>query len=212
MSIWNYEDIKKSIDDAYVNSSEIELLDILKKNSFLFHELYTRKMGIQPNFCEVSFGSYKCDFAWLEDSSSGPEWVLVEIEKPNLKLFTKSGDPAKDLNHAIEQVRSWKRYFKNNPAEKKRIFGAVARFRYILIAGEIKDWLEPNAIKWRQDNNEDSDIEIRTMDIFTRALEILRNKPKDLWSFEENPISLKSNQLVKYWSNYSYMDLWRKIL
>ena len=32
-----------------------------------------------------------------------------------------------------------------------------------------------------------------------------------MWSFEENPISLKHSELEKYWGNYSYMDKWRKI-
>ncbi len=75
---------------------------------------------------EVSFGGkYRSDFVWLNDNSDGPEWVLVEIEKPRIKLFTKKGEPSAELNHAIEQVRSWIRYFNENPSEKSRIFGAV---------------------------------------------------------------------------------------
>lgn len=113
------------------------MLSVLKDNSFLFYELYSRKYGIQPVFREINFGGeLRCDFAWLNDNSDGPEWVLVEVEKPKMKLFTQKNEPTSELNHAIEQVKSWERYFDENPSEKKRIFGAVARFRFILIVGD----------------------------------------------------------------------------
>lgn len=199
--------------DAFDANSEVDLLDILKNNSFLFYHLYLRKYGIQPNFSEVSFaGEMRCDFAWLDDNSDGPEWVLVEIEKPKMKLFKMDGDPAMELNHAIEQVKSWDRYFKENPAEKKRIFGAVSRFRFILVAGTRNDWQTEQASKWRSYHNNESKIEIRSCDVFFDALKIARDHYGELWSFEENPESLKNSKLKDYWRNYGYMDKWRKIL
>lgn len=109
---FNIEDVRKNLNSAFDNNSETELLAVLKKNSFLFYPLYSRKYGIQPSFSEVSFGdSLRCDFCWLNDNSDGPEWVLVEVEKPRLKLFTAKNKPTSELNSAIEQVRSWRRYF-----------------------------------------------------------------------------------------------------
>ena len=90
---WNIEETEKKLKMAFQANSELDLLEILKGNSFLFYELYYRKCGVQPNFTEISFGGeYRCDFAWLNDNSDGPEWVLVEVEKPRMRLFNKNGD------------------------------------------------------------------------------------------------------------------------
>jgi hypothetical protein len=209
----NYKLIKNELDEAFYSNSETKLLKILKNNSILFYQLYSRKYGIQPNFSEVSFGDkYRCDFAWLNDNSDGPEWVLVEIEKPKMKLFTKKHEPTADLNHAIEQLKSWGRYFDHNPGEKKRIFGAVARFKYILVAGHHEEWAQEYAKEWRIQHNKDTKIEIRSSDVFYRALELFNKREDEFWSFKEHPKSLTHSKLEDYWMNYSYFNSWRIIL
>jgi len=210
---WDKTKVAADLATAFYENSEQQLLAVLKDNSFLFFELFSRKYGIQPLFREISFGGgLRCDYAWLNDNSDGPEWVLVEIEKPKLKLFRKDNEPTQQLNHAIEQVKSWKRYFNENPAEKKRIFGAVGRFRFILVGGKKESWETPYASKWRIDNNKDTNIEIRSSDIFLRALKILEKHPAEFWSFAENPITLPPSELQKYWENYDWMDVWRQII
>jgi len=209
---WDISTAEKQLNAAFEQSSELLLLEVLKKNSFLFYELYERKFAIQPVFHEINFGAkLRCDFAWLNDNSDGPEWVLVEVEKPRMKIFSKNKKPSAELNNAIEQVKSWDRYFKENPAEKRRIFGAVSRFKFILIAGDRESWSAENAVKWRAHNNAETNIEIRSTDVFTTALELLKTIPKDFWSFEENPVSIPFAELERYWQGYGYMDFWRKI-
>nr|DAY86382.1 MAG TPA: protein of unknown function (DUF4263) [Caudoviricetes sp.] len=211
--IWNLSKVRSDLSKAYINNSEQELLDILKDNSFLFYELYSRKFTMQPVFREISFGGeLRCDFAWLNDRLDGPEWVLLEVEKPKMTLFTKKGEPGKDLNHAIEQVRSWRRYFKNNIGEKQRIFGAVSKFKYILVGGSKEDWYSENAAKWRIDFNNEDNIEIHSSDIFVRPLKILEKDPEALFTFAENPICLNQTDLKDYWSNYDYMNNFMKWL
>ena len=165
-----------------IENSELKLLATLKNNSFMFYGLYSRKYGIQPVFHEVNFGGgLRCDFAWLNDNSDGPEWVLVEIEKRNIELFTRDYEPTQKLNHAFEQVKSWRRYFDENPAEKRRIFGAVGRFRFIIVAGHTAIWNSDKASKWRIDNNK-RQSQIRSSDIFYRAIKILEDHPEELES------------------------------
>lgn len=149
---------------------------------------------------------------WLNDNSDGPEWTIVEIEKPRMKLFTNKEEPTYRLNHAIEQVNSWRRYFDETPSEKGRIFGAVARFRYIIVAGTAEDCSTEKARKWRIFNNKISYLEIRSSNTFTRALEILQSHPNEFWSFAENPTSLSPSKLKKFWKSYRYMDDWRIII
>ncbi|MCV6629998.1 MAG: DUF4263 domain-containing protein [Flavobacteriaceae bacterium] len=213
MSTWNIIEVEKELKAAYENNSEVELLKILKDNSFLLYELYSRKWGIQPNFKEVAFGNkFRCDFAWLNDNSDGPEWVLLEVEKPHMKLFNQNGEPSAELNHAVEQVKSWDRYFNTYPAEKSRIFGAVNKFRFILVAGKKEDWEKEDAAKWRAYHNKESKFEIRSSDVFHRPLKVAKEKFSELWSFEENPISLGHSVLEKYWREYDYISKWRKII
>ncbi len=213
ISTWNRDKVINDLKIAFDNNSELELLAILKENAFLFYELFSRKYGIQPIYHEINFGGdLRCDFAWLNDNSDGPEWVLVEIEKPRLDIFKKDNEPTQLLNHGLEQVKSWRRYFNENPAEKRRIFGAVGRFRFILVAGDKESWANEKVAKWRIDNNKETDIEIRSTDIFFRALKILENRPDELWSFAENSKTLSPSSFKGYWENYDYMNKWRKLI
>lgn len=55
----------------------------------------------------------------IDDTNSNdptPVATLIEIEKPDLKLFSRSGDPAAGLTHAIRQVQNWKRWVSSNRA------------------------------------------------------------------------------------------------
>lgn len=204
--IWNLAKVKSDLEKAYANNSEEELLTILKDNSFLFYELHSRKFTMQPVFREISFGGeLRCDFAWLNDNSDGPEWILLEVEKPKMKLFTKKNEPGADLNHAIEQVRSWRRYFNINIGEKRRIFGAVKRFKFIIVGGSKEDWYSENATKWRMDFNNEENIEIHSSDIFVRPLQILEKDPGALFAFTEYPVCFNHQKLKDYWSHYGYM-------
>lgn len=136
---WDINKVEFEVLASFAANSETDLLRVLKDNSFLFYELFSRKYTIQPIFREISLGAkLRCDFAWLNDNSDGPEWVLVEVEKPNMKIFNSNKKPSAALNSAIEQVKTWERYFFENPSERKRIFGAVAKFKFILIAGMDK--------------------------------------------------------------------------
>jgi hypothetical protein len=214
LATWDIIKVADDLKKAFENNSEQQLLATLKDNSFLFYELYSRKGGIQPVFREINFGGvFRCDYAWLNDNSDGPEWVLVEVEKPKLELFKKENkEPTHQLNHAFEQIKSWRRYFNENPSEKRRIFGAVGRFRFILVAGDKRDWANIDASKWRIDNNSETKIEIRSSDIFYRALKILQEHPDELWSFAENPRTLKHTDLENYCKNYGYLDLWKQLI
>ena len=209
--IWDIPKVELDLKSAFDNNSETQLLKVLKDNSFLFYHLYSRKGGIQPVFREISFGAkLRCDFAWLNDNSDGPEWILMELEKPKMRIFNADGKPTAELNSAIEQVKTWQRYFNENPLEKRRIFGAVARFRFLLVAGEKKEWDKESSLKWRTHHNSTSDIELRSTDVFNRALLDYKKRPEAFWSFEENPVTFEFARLENYWKGYGYIDLMRK--
>ena len=66
-------------------------------------------------------------------------------------------------------------------------------------------------MKWRTFHNSNSNIELRTTDVFMRALINLKKRPNDFWSFEEYPVTIESTLLSNYWKEYDYMDLMRKL-
>lgn len=209
---FNKDDVRKELNRIMELNSEQGLLSLLKKNSFLFSDIFSRQYGVQPIFHEVSFGTkFRCDFCWLNDNSDGPEWVLVEVEKPKIKLFNKNDSPASQLNSAIEQVSSWSRYFNTNPNEKNRIFGAVSKFRYVLIAGLKEDWENDHALVWRNHFNSTSEIEIRSMDVFSKALYRFVEH-KDFFSFEQHPTTKPPSELAGYCNSSPYLRHWKAVL
>ena len=196
---WDIEEAERNLEKAFDENSEQKLLDLLKKNTFLFYELVERKYTMQPIFHEVEFGNkYRCDFLWLSDRSDYPQWVLVEIEKPQGTLFNQNKSVSNYLKKGIEQVDNWRRYFAEYPSEKERIFKAKnLKFRYILIIGNKEEWEKTEFSKnWRAYN--DKKIEIRTMDVFKRAIENFKKNPKGFFCFEENPITKNSKELEEY--------------
>lgn len=210
---WNIEEVEKSLKSAFDNNSEQQLLAVLKKNSFLFYELYSRKYGICPNFAEVQLGNdYRCDFAWLNDNSDGPEWVLVEFEKPNVPLFKKDGDPTQAFSHAINQVQNWRRYFDKYPLERDRIFYCCMKFRFVLVIGTEEEWQKSGNMEWRAHNNKNSEIEIRTMDVLFRSLEHYKQNPQMFYGFEKHPISLMPSELECYTRNNEYLKKMKLLL
>jgi hypothetical protein len=206
------EKIRVKLEQILRENSERKLLALLKENSFLFSDIYSRQYGIQPNFAEVPFGTkHRCDFCWLNDNSDGPEWVLVEIEKPEITLFNKGGDPSAELNHAIEQVRAWDRYFSTNPNEKSRIFGAVSKFRYVLVVGSKEAWESNSAALWKSHFNNTNNIEIRSTDTFIKSINRFHEDPR-YFSFEQYPHSWGSSKLSDYCNSYQYILHWKNVL
>ncbi len=201
--------IETKLKNAFESNSEVKLLEVLKQYPILFYELYSRHFGPCPCFCEVSFGGeLRCDFCWLNDNSDGPEWVLVEIEKPRMKCFTQKGEPTSDLNHAIEQVKSWDRYFSKNPLEKTRIFGAVKKFRYIVIAGSKEEWATKHAAEWRADNNTKMNYEIRSSDVFLRVPETIESV-KDTFTLTQ---VYPPSELKKFVEGNTYLQTMKSLL
>jgi hypothetical protein len=50
----------------------------------------------------------------FRQTTSRWQWTLIEIERPDHLLFSRSGDPTRELNHAIRQVTDWRAWLQNN--------------------------------------------------------------------------------------------------
>lgn len=85
------------------------------------------------------------DFMWLSQWSDTEQPVLIEIEAPSKRWFTRSGTPTADFTQAMNQIAEWKAWFAvpHNIQAFKEFYGLDReawrrrRFRpaYLLIYG-----------------------------------------------------------------------------
>lgn len=114
---------------------------------------------------------YVPDFVVGQCDSSGFEWQIVELESPLAKMFTKSGDPSRALNHAIRQIADWRAWLKRNqdyaarPREHNGL-GLVdidSSARGLIVIGR-RDKLDPATKERRRQLSADLRIDIHTYD------------------------------------------------
>jgi hypothetical protein len=94
------------------NPTEQELQSLLEKHPRILSAQFPHCHHVFPR---VAFGErFEADFLCLDIPSSGKEWIAIEIEVPSKKLITKSGRRTAVLEHAIQQVRDWRRWLTDN--------------------------------------------------------------------------------------------------
>lgn len=81
------------------------LQEFLAKNPALLSPTHKRV------WLKVPFGDKVSDFVFHDANG---DYLLVEIERPSKKLFTKRGDTSSHLSHAQNQITDWKRYIEDN--------------------------------------------------------------------------------------------------
>src|SRR4051812_34779931 len=76
---------------------EQKLQEFLAGHSYFFNKMLDPYIQT-PLYSKIKLGHHhEVDFAWLYNDSFGPEWRLIEIEKPGTALFTKSGNASAAL-------------------------------------------------------------------------------------------------------------------
>lgn len=107
------------------STSEQEVHSFLENNpqifGFLLGGMRSRKYRLEGGIVKSKFrlaDSYIPDFISIDShpipNDIRPLVTFIEIERPNILLFTKSGDPASGLTHAIRQVQNWKHWVTNH--------------------------------------------------------------------------------------------------
>ena len=83
------------------DTDEEQLQNLLESHPIFFHVFMPTRIMFKPKILT----KYVADFALLNARN---ELLLVEIEKPHLRLLKKDGDITAGLEHAFHQVRTWK--------------------------------------------------------------------------------------------------------
>lgn len=143
----------------------------LEKNKVLFARFSANKLFTKPRI----LGKFNADFALLDSRGA---LVLIEIERPNMRLFKKNGHLRAEFNHAYEQVEDWLNEYGKHPAAVIEGLGLkqdqVLSVRGCVIAGaanaEKREHLQRHMSQAR------SNIDFLTFDMLGQSLLELANK------------------------------------
>lgn len=92
------------------------------------------------------------------------EYILVEIEAPTHKLFTRNGNPTAALTHAIRQTSDWRDWIAENTDYARRSMPGITEPKCWVVIGRSTN-LNDNEIKaLRRMNKEYANIQIKTYD------------------------------------------------
>ncbi len=131
---------------------------------------HSKKIMFKPPILTKHFA----DFAVLK---ARDELVLVEIEKPHLKMLKKDGGSTAELEHAFHQVRTWKQVLDDHRVAALEAIGLkfseVAKVKGVVVAGR-KPSDEKKLRMLRSLSN--SDIELFTYDdLLSAVTELIRH-------------------------------------
>jgi hypothetical protein len=117
-------------------TKERALHDLLVKGAQEFAE------GAFHVLSEVWLGKkYRVDLV-VQPSGGTQRVLLVELERANLPLFTKSGAPMAHVTHALQQVEDWLRFWQEHPSEVPRSLDPTISPAGVVILGRSKHLTE----------------------------------------------------------------------
>lgn len=113
---------------------------------------------------KIAFGNKASDFVVRHSDGT---YKLIEIERANLRIFTKAkAEPSAEFNHACQQVRDWQRYIRDNVRtvrEELKLDG-IDKPTGAVIAGRVSDIDSEEALlRWR-DLKATHEFELSTYD------------------------------------------------
>jgi hypothetical protein len=114
---------------------EQEVQRFLEQNAVLWNFLAPARIWHKPRI----LGQKVADFGVL---SRQDIFHLIEIEKPQTRLFTAKGKPTAELEEGFQQLRDWKDKIDHHRAAALECLGIPGRdveIRFILIAGRWRD-------------------------------------------------------------------------
>lgn len=133
------EDVAGFVDLLDGPSDEGALHAHLINRSYFFNGLI-RLFNPFPVYSKVKLGhQYEVDFVCVEVGSLGVEWRFVEIESPAKSCFTKRDELSADFHKAVEQVRAWSHWFRENNAFAQKLFPHLDNPSFVLFVGKRRD-------------------------------------------------------------------------
>lgn len=164
------------------NSNEHQLQTFIEKNpSFLIQDfILNHDLNENLFICKLELEGLITDFAYMSKSSTHWNFILVELEKHDIK-FTNSSrtvlETSAAFNKGISQINSWKEFIRENPDYLPKKLEPLMRplvknpvnYKYVLIAGRDKEINGNKKLKNRLNTHyKEDDIIFHTYDSLLR--------------------------------------------
>ena len=167
------EKYRETIEDE--NNTENQIQEFLEENTILIPMPFLLNHYLHMNCVISKFklgNEFVTDFAYLTKSSDFWEFVLIELEDPKKRIFTKDKENIyfhSHFNHAYDQILSWRAYINKNREMVLRKIDKLrvplnenpVRFRYVLVIG--RNYEKEDSEKRRAMFAEKSNENIRVM-------------------------------------------------
>jgi hypothetical protein len=135
LTIPNIDEDISNFQTILSSGTESEAHDFLSHKTYFFNDML-RLYSHTAVWSKVKFGhEYECDFAFFELGSYGVEWRFMELESPSMQLTKKSGEPTAQFNHALNQIRDWDEWIRENISYANRWFPLIDFPLYYIVAG-----------------------------------------------------------------------------
>ena len=139
-----------------------------------------------PTFTKVwpklEIGPYQTDFVFR---TATKDYLLGELERSNLPLFTRAGQPSSQLTHAQSQILDWKRYIEDNLSSVQRelgLSGISSNPEGIVVMGRTGT-LSPENVRFLTTlTNQNPKLRVLTYDdVLLNAKAVVENLLGPLW-------------------------------
>jgi len=170
----------KALLDSNPDREEV-LQCFLRDNPLLLCQTFTKMWP------KLSLGSYDTDFVFREAAG---DYLLVELERPDHRLFIKNGDTSSKLNHAKGQILDWKRYIEDNPSTVKNELGLIGistNPNSLIVIGRSHSLSPENRRKLVSIENQCPKVKIMTYDdVYENSKAVIENLLGPLWDVGGN--------------------------
>ncbi len=131
---------------------------------------------------KLRLGAHVTDFVFRELAQ---EYVLVELERPNLPLFNKNGDESGSLRHARGQITDWKRYIEDNLSTVQReagLEGISVNPKSLIVIGRSRMLSDEHRRRLVTAENETPKSRVVTYDdLYEHAKAVFENTLGSIW-------------------------------
>jgi hypothetical protein len=141
--------------------TEEQVQAFLTKNPILLH----------PTAASI-FPKHKLGAEMVTDfviQEANGEYVLVELERPGISIFTKAGDFGYEFGHGFKQVEDWLDWVGTNISYAQQSLPEILEPRGLLVIGRSHSWSRAQKRALAARNRQHSRIRVATFDDLLNA-------------------------------------------
>jgi hypothetical protein len=121
---------------------------------------------------ELRLGSeYRVDLA-IQYNLDDKKLLLIELEHPNVPIFTAKGRPRAHVTHALQQVEDWLQWWREHPNDVPQGLDPAIPVEGLVVIGRNKDLSEQDKRRLLHLNST-RDVKLITYDELLEKLEVL---------------------------------------